>query len=308
METDSLVDTDKNFKKFEGMDVLSGLLGYKVFKHKGIKCCCCPTEGKYFALEKTPGNGRSKYNNWHFNLYGKDQFGREVLMTKDHITARSKGGSNELENLQPMCMICNTKKGSMHMKEFEAKQQGKTHDWNLDHANHVIKRIKERYSLDMTIKEYARFLDKAMMGCEMIHVISNSKSYRKVVFKKTDVYVVYSSLYKTIYTVLDPAVIDKRMRDVPNWGKGKEKECLEMYDQVSETIKSQYKEFPTQRETAEYFAKECKYPTLMFAHWKGKMPRLNVLTWAVVKSTLKLNDSDIDENEHAEKSKNGVPA
>jgi hypothetical protein len=272
METDSSFDTDRNLKKFESLDVLSGLLGYKVFKAKGVKCCCCPTTGEYFALEKTPGKGSSKYNNWHFNLYGKDHFGREVLMTKDHITARSKGGSNELENLQPMCMICNTKKGSMHMKEFEANQQGKTHDWNLDHANHTIKRIKERYSLDMSIKEYSHFLDRATQGCEMVHVISNSKSYRKVRFKDNDVYCLYSSMHKTIYTVITADEMEKRKQHVPNWGKGNEKACHELYKHVTEVINEQLKNsssITTQKELAEYFAK-CKYPTLMFALWKQK--------------------------------------
>lgn len=308
METDSLLDTDKNMKKFEGRDVLSGLLGYKVFKTKGVKCCSCDTTGEYFALEKTPGNGRSKYNNWHFNLYGKDLFGREVLMTKDHITARSKGGSNELENLQPMCMICNTKKGSMHMKEFEAKKQGTTHNWSIDHANHVVKRMKERYNLDMSVKEYGRFLEQATLGCEMVHVISNSKSYRKVRFKGTDVYCLYSSMYKTIYTVVTPEEMEKRKNHVPLWGKGKEKECHELYKHVSDTINSQFKELPTQKETAEYLAK-CKYSTLMFALWKKKTNRLNILTWAVVKSTLKITDNEEEsEPNPATKAFNGVPA
>ena len=207
------------------------------------------------------------------------------MITKDHVTARSKGGSNELENLQPMCMVCNTKKGSLHMKEFEAKRQGKIHDWNLDHANHVIQRMKERYSLDMTLAEYADFRDNVMLHSETVHIISNSKSYRKIRFKGTDVFAVYSSIYHTVYTVLDPSLIEERKRDVPNWGKGKEKECLAEYDRVSELIKSQYKEFPTQQETIDHF-KTCQYSSLMFSIWKKKMSRLNVVIWDIVKGSL----------------------
>lgn len=295
MEADSPLDTDHQIKKFEGLDVLSGLLGYKVFKYKGSNCCCCPVQGEYFALEKTPGKGRNKYNNWHFNLYGKDSFGREVMITKDHITARSKGGSNELSNLQPMCIVCNMSKGPLHMKEFEAAKQGKSYDWNLDHANHVIGRLKERYGIDMTLEEYPEFLGNVIMHSEVIHNVSTSKSYRRVRFKSTDVYAVYSSLYKTIYTVLDPNTVEDKKKEVPHWGKGREKECKELFDTIHKTIIEQFKEFPTQRETAEYL-KTCKYSTLMMAHWKGKHSRLNILAWEVVKSTLKITHNEHDKN------------
>lgn len=295
---------ETSFKKFDGVEVLSGLLGYKVFKEKGVKCACpkCETKGEYFALERTPGPGKSKYNHWHFNLYGNDKFGKEVMITKDHINPKSKGGDNELSNLQPMCISCNTKKGSSHMKEFEAKMEGRHFEWNLDHANHVIKRIKERYNLDMDLKEYKQFLTRAMHNSEVVHHVSNSKSYRKLFFKNVAVYIVYSSLYKTIYTVLDPTVIEKRLRDIPHWGKEKEKECIATYDMVLETMKKEYKTFPTDKETAEYF-RGCKYPKLMFLNWKkittpGEITfKLNTIIWSIVRCTLKLTNSNDKEED-----------
>lgn len=289
-------DTENNKKDFDGLDAMSGLLGYKVFKHKGTDCRTCEVKGEYFALEKTPGKGRSKYNNWHFNLYGKDKFGREVMLTKDHIKAKSNGGSDDLENLQPMCMTCNTKKGSMFMKEFEAKRQGKQFNWDLDHANHVIKRMQERYSLSMTLPEYGNFLNQVREGAVMVHTISNSKSYRKVKFKDTEVFAMYSSMYSTIYTVIDPNTIEKRMMDVPTWGKGKEKECLEAYANVMDTIKSQFKELETEKETALYLG-TCKYKKAMFAYWKKNPYRVNILVWHIVKTKLNLKEeTEVNEN------------
>jgi hypothetical protein len=155
--------------------------------------------------------------------------------------------------------------------------------------------MKERYSCDMDMKEYEQFLSDVMFNAEVMHTISCSKSYRKVKFNGIDVYAVYSSLYKTIYTVLYPTNIDDKLRDVPRWGTGIEKECHDAYDEILETVKTQYKEFPTDKETAEYF-KGCKYPYLMFTYWEkgggkrtNKKYRLNVLIWAEVKRILKIN-------------------
>jgi 5-methylcytosine-specific restriction endonuclease McrA len=57
-------------------------------------------------LELNPGDDVP-----HFNLYGEEH-GRLVLMTKDHILARSKGGEDILENYQTMCCVCNNLKGN----------------------------------------------------------------------------------------------------------------------------------------------------------------------------------------------------
>lgn len=80
---------------------------YKVFFTKGYKCVKCGLEGSFFALEKsTPEDGR-----YHLNLYAKKD-GEEILMTKDHIIPRSRGGKNSIDNYQTMCTICNCKKGN----------------------------------------------------------------------------------------------------------------------------------------------------------------------------------------------------
>lgn len=85
---------------------------YKTFFSKGYKCCVCGIEGKYFALERSVNSKR-----YHLNLYAVNNNGEEVLMTKDHIIPKSRGGKNNLDNYQPMCTICNGIKGERNHSE-----------------------------------------------------------------------------------------------------------------------------------------------------------------------------------------------
>lgn len=85
---------------------------YQTFFTKGTKCICCGIEGRYFAKEKV-GCDKS----YHLNLYAIDKNGEEVLMTKDHILPKSKGGRDHISNYQPMCVKCNKAKGS-NIAEF----------------------------------------------------------------------------------------------------------------------------------------------------------------------------------------------
>lgn len=81
-----------------------------LFKTKGVHCVECGIEGTLFALE----SHREEISP-HHNLYGIDGYDDngdiiEVLMTKDHIHPRAKGGKNVMENYQTMCAPCNVKK------------------------------------------------------------------------------------------------------------------------------------------------------------------------------------------------------
>lgn len=104
----SIVNCGKDkFMMPNGNIINTGSTRYKVFLNKGIKCVNCGIEGKFLALEKDVKNTDSIF---HLNLYALDKHGKEVMMTQDHIIPKSKGGSDDLDNLQPMCIICNRNK------------------------------------------------------------------------------------------------------------------------------------------------------------------------------------------------------
>lgn len=102
---------------FDGDLIKATSLRYKVFRNS-LKCCVCGIEGKFFAKERSLPVASDKF---HLNLYAVDEDGNEVLMTKDHIIPRSKGGSNHLDNMQTMCTRCNNRKGNILTKKDASK-------------------------------------------------------------------------------------------------------------------------------------------------------------------------------------------
>lgn len=101
------IDNSITCKQYSGENVSMTSLRYKTFKFKGTKCVVCGIEGTKFFLER-----QRKDNKYHFNLYGYTPSGTEVMLTKDHILPKSKGGRDRLENMQTMCCYCNFKKGN----------------------------------------------------------------------------------------------------------------------------------------------------------------------------------------------------
>lgn len=86
---------------------------------KSCKCVACGVEGIVYAKEKSAKRSKAtgQYRTintewWHLNLYALNDNGELVLMTKDHITPRSKGGADHADNYQTMCSPCNTRKSN----------------------------------------------------------------------------------------------------------------------------------------------------------------------------------------------------
>jgi 5-methylcytosine-specific restriction endonuclease McrA len=93
--------------EFDGDMIFMNSDRYHTFAEKGLKCVCCGIEGKYFVKERNIDGEK-----YHFNLYAVNKNGEEVLMTKDHIIPKSKGGKDEISNYQTMCTKCNGQKGN----------------------------------------------------------------------------------------------------------------------------------------------------------------------------------------------------
>ena len=88
---------------------------YLVFKRNRM-CVSCGLEGTKMILDLNPGD-----QNPHFNLYGEEN-GRLVLMTKDHIVPKAKGGQDVLDNYQTCCMLCNNLKGDFDLSIEQVRE------------------------------------------------------------------------------------------------------------------------------------------------------------------------------------------
>ena len=115
---DNIFGFKKNYIKFDNEEIKANSQRYQVFATKGCICCKCGLKASYFALEK-----HKEQDRYHLNLYGINEQGKEVLFTKDHIIAKSKGGRNVLDNYQTMCIICNEIKGNDANTIIEADKE-----------------------------------------------------------------------------------------------------------------------------------------------------------------------------------------
>lgn len=127
----------QSFKKgceitVDGYPVYGRSLRYSLFYQKGCDCVKCGRKGSYFKLEESDNPERR-----HFNLYTEDN----ILMTKDHIKPKIAGGKDIIENLQPMCSICNSEKSGEYpgvVKLTHVKSGKVRYFKNLEEATHQI--------------------------------------------------------------------------------------------------------------------------------------------------------------------------
>lgn len=86
------------------IEVSLGSHTLQTFANDGIVCRKCGVVGSYFTVDS------NSYGHYYLNLFAEKQ-GRHILMTKDHIIPRCRGGRNSIDNYQTLCKECNAEKG-----------------------------------------------------------------------------------------------------------------------------------------------------------------------------------------------------
>jgi len=134
------------------------------FKEKGCVCVSCGVKGSYFKKE-----GKS------FSLFTKDG----VQLTKDHIIPKSKGGSNNLYNLQTMCRICNAKKGNTFPKDDNFVIVKENERKNILSFIYIInKRLKKENKTKNDFEKIKEYLK--MVSDKRLHLLLSKEDFEKM--------------------------------------------------------------------------------------------------------------------------------
>ena len=265
-------EDEKIKKEVDGDLTYVNLLGMQLFKEKGCKCVSCNTTGTFFRKEKTSGPKKMIFSNWHLNLYGVDYMGREVLMTKDHTLAKSKGGEDSLENFETMCQNCNQRKGTKSKEDWESicKNINKQLVGNSEQL--VISGAKELWGIDMKPGDYESMLTQIAFS-DSKKVLKNKNTYYHVVVvvkgkSKFPVVVVYDSKLKDITSVLGKEVYEKIDQSIPYWAQANIEKYREVAARITAEAEENFKEFESIKDAVKYY-KSYKHPELLFRIWKN---------------------------------------
>lgn len=107
-----------------------------------LSCVCCGLKGVKFKLQRHPVQPKQPEHRAHFNLFGVERDGTEVMLTKDHIKPKSLGGPNSLNNYQTMCMVCNgLKRNQVIPMEFLLKLK---REWVANRKKNNNGRIRKK--------------------------------------------------------------------------------------------------------------------------------------------------------------------
>ena len=81
------------------------------------KCIACGIESKVIRIERD-SNNHYLYGQNHLNVYALTPRGRYILQTVDHAVLKSMGGVDTVDNLNTMCVRCNSRRGN-HYPELQ---------------------------------------------------------------------------------------------------------------------------------------------------------------------------------------------
>ncbi len=245
---------------------LTNTHGMQLFKSKGTDCVCCGAKGAYFRKEKTKGPSSSYYCNWHLNLYAINEYGEEVLMTKDHILAKSLGGENEIDNYQPMCQNCNSKKGDKTLEEWDNYQNKVAYETSGFNLESVSLGAKEHWGLDIDQEMYTKLLKTIFYRKSEKIVKYGDVTYHRIIINKKKIVVTHSSSKKDIVDVISKKELSKLDFSVPYWARHDVSKYNKLRKEIKQESMKYYKRCSVLSDKIDRVNcfKEFKYPGVLF--------------------------------------------
>lgn len=162
-----------------------------------------------------------------------------------------------------------------------------------DRMNHFISRLKERYDVDMSEKEYWDICDFISCGppshkkhdkkYTFFCKLSSVKSICILKIKEEDVVVIYSSIHKMLITALPKSTISEIERLVPIFVKRKkmEKEFCDEYNNILNKCNAEYVDFGDKKKNWKHYEDKCAYPELLIKKYTNQLTVRNII-WQVM--------------------------